>query len=235
MVTTTPTYANPDYAYGPKGQTLTLNTLANDSASGSAFDPASVKLKDPKTGKWVTQLVMPGQGTYKVDPQTGAVTFTPVAGFSGTATPITYAITTAAGRRATSTLHPRILGPDPTLDITLTPSRTSVRTGDQVVVTLRACNTGKGTAVASTVSMTLPSGLVVARKRGASIAGATATWDIGSLAPGACVTRTILMTATRTGDNQLRGTVRAANADPATDPGRIRVTSTGTSPSSVTG
>jgi len=237
VVTTPPPYANPDYAFGPKGRPLVLNTFANDSSSTSSFDPASVKLRDPKTGKWTSEVTLPGQGTYRVDPTTGSVIFTPLPGFTGTATPITYTAATASGRRITSTLHPRILGPEPTLDITLTPSRTIARTGDRITATLRACNTGKGTAVDSAVMLTLPPSLAIVERRDDRLERGAPTWSVGTLAPGQCVTRTILLTATDPGLVRLRSTVTAANAASADDPGRIRITdpdAPGT-PSIVTG
>ena len=39
------------------------------------------------TGNPVTTRTIAGQGTYVLDPQTGLVTFTPVLGYMGTATP----------------------------------------------------------------------------------------------------------------------------------------------------
>jgi len=59
-------------------------------AGGDNVDPKTVKIIDPSTGKSVTELVVPGEGKWTVNPTTGAVTFTPEAGFEGDPTPINY-------------------------------------------------------------------------------------------------------------------------------------------------
>ena len=73
----------PDSASTTQGKPVDVPVLANDKpgTSGSPLDPASVKLLDG-TGKPVTTLTVPNQGTYTVDPTTGAVTFTPVPTFT---------------------------------------------------------------------------------------------------------------------------------------------------------
>ncbi|MFO1351260.1 MAG: tandem-95 repeat protein [Gammaproteobacteria bacterium] len=81
--------ANPDSATGIFNTPVTLPVLPNDVASGSTtLNPAAVDL-DPATPGIQTTLTLPGQGTFAVNPA-GVVTFTPVAGFIGTAsTPYT--------------------------------------------------------------------------------------------------------------------------------------------------
>ena len=51
----------------------------------------------------VTSVTVPGEGTYSVDPVTGTLTFTPVPGFTGPATPVTYRVTDAYGQTADGT------------------------------------------------------------------------------------------------------------------------------------
>ncbi|MFZ1854297.1 MAG: hypothetical protein WAU06_05215, partial [Candidatus Nanopelagicales bacterium] len=56
----------------------------------------------------VTTLTSPGQGKYTVDPTTGAMTFTPELGFSGTATPADYQVTDSLGQTGSSTYTPTV-------------------------------------------------------------------------------------------------------------------------------
>ena len=57
----------------------------NDGKEGTTV--SDYKLVDPTTGNKVSSVTT-DQGTYTVDPTTGEVTFTPVEGFVGTATPM---------------------------------------------------------------------------------------------------------------------------------------------------
>ncbi|MCZ2827266.1 Ig-like domain-containing protein [Modestobacter sp. VKM Ac-2986] len=54
----------------------------------------------------VSRVVRPGQGTYDHDASSGTVTFTPVLGFQGPATPVRYRLTDAYGQSATGTDAP---------------------------------------------------------------------------------------------------------------------------------
>ena len=56
----------------------------------------------------VTELTVAGQGRYVLDTATGRVTFTPVAGFTGTATPVSYRITDAYGQSDTGEYTPTV-------------------------------------------------------------------------------------------------------------------------------
>lgn len=62
-------------------------------------------------GAPVTTVVVPGEGTYVLDPATGQVVFTPVAGFSGLATPVTVRVTDAYGQTDTATWTPTVVPP----------------------------------------------------------------------------------------------------------------------------
>jgi CshA-type fibril repeat protein len=61
----------------------------------------------------VSTLTIPGQGTYTLDPTTGVITFTPVLGFTGTATPATYQVTDEFGQSGSSTYTPTVTPPPP--------------------------------------------------------------------------------------------------------------------------
>ena len=60
---------------------------------------------DPATGLPVTSLVVPGEGTWDVDPVTGAITFTPEPGFEGNPTIIDYTVDTIEGETVGSTVE----------------------------------------------------------------------------------------------------------------------------------
>jgi CshA-type fibril repeat protein len=223
IVSTPPPYANPDYAFGPKGKPVVLDAPANDATGTSAMNPSTMKLKDPKTGAWTTTVVIAGQGTYSVDTTTGRVTFTPLPAFTGIATPVTYAAMTQSGKRVSSTLHPRILGPTAILSVTTTPSKTVLREGQGVRIVVRGCNKGSGEATDTNLSLTIPAGYTINNANGAKVKNGTATWATGTLAPGACATRVITLVTGNGAGRILTGTIAASNADPASDPAKLRI------------
>lgn len=97
---TAPPVANSDSSSGNVlGQPVTLNALANDTvAAGRTLDPASVTLAG-SSGPGAS-LVVPGEGTWSVNTSTGDITFTPLAGFGGSPTPITYTVSDDQGNRS---------------------------------------------------------------------------------------------------------------------------------------
>ncbi|MBW1639964.1 tandem-95 repeat protein [Microbacterium resistens] len=66
---------------------VTVDVLGNDSDN---VDPSTVNITDPD-GNPVKELVVPGEGTWTVNPD-GSITFTPEEGFSGNPTPIRYTV-----------------------------------------------------------------------------------------------------------------------------------------------
>ncbi|MGI9186266.1 MAG: Ig-like domain-containing protein, partial [Gaiellales bacterium] len=237
VVPVPPPYANPDYVMGPRGTALVLNALANDLTVGDAvFDPATLRLIDPRTGQPTTKVVVPGQGTYLVDGLTGTVRFISLRDFVGTATPVGYLVRTVDGRTVRSTLHPTIYGPAPRLRITTTSSVRLLAPGQRTVVTLRACNVGRATAVGSSVQVPLPAGMELRTAMGATVRGVrVASWATGRLRAGQCVTRSVTLVARIVGTVRLQGSVTAVNAARADDPARVRVVGSEALPSDVTG
>ena len=75
-----PPVANPDFAVTEEVQAVTLNTLANDAAGSAGLN------LDPSTVTVTTVLDAATQGSTSVNTTTGEITFTPVAGFTGTIT-----------------------------------------------------------------------------------------------------------------------------------------------------
>lgn len=90
------------------GQPVTVDVLGND-AAGDAVDPATVQLGG--TAAPGDPLVVTGEGTWSINPATGAITFTPEAGFVADPTPVTYTVSDANG----NTTYPT------TLDIDVVP------------------------------------------------------------------------------------------------------------------
>ena len=97
--TITPTVAlppnlNPDTNTGPFNTAQTIQPLTNDTAAGTAtLNATTVRLCVTGTAAASctgTSLTVANQGTYSVNTTTGLVTFTPLATFTGTATPIEY-------------------------------------------------------------------------------------------------------------------------------------------------
>jgi len=89
--------ANDDETNGTVGSPVEIDVLANDT-SETDIDPKSVQLIDPNNpGTPVTTLTVPGEGTWTVDPDTGKIKFTPVAGFIGDPTPVGYTFKDTAG------------------------------------------------------------------------------------------------------------------------------------------
>jgi CshA-type fibril repeat protein len=88
-------------------------------STGTGTTPQGEKLPVPTggsvalldgDGKPVTHLVT-DQGTYDLDPTTGAVTFTPHNGFAGTPAPLQYVVTDAYGQTTTGTYTPTVVAP----------------------------------------------------------------------------------------------------------------------------
>ncbi|PSS43140.1 hypothetical protein C6401_13935 [Arthrobacter woluwensis] len=87
-VTYLPEATDDESLNNPQGSTVTVPVLKNDKGN---LDPSTVKITDPN-GKPVTELVVPGEGKWTVDPKTGDITFTPEKGFTGDPTPISYTV-----------------------------------------------------------------------------------------------------------------------------------------------
>ena len=97
-VTPVPVFAPPvasgdDSLGNPVGEPVTLDVAANDTAAtGRVLDPASVTLVDADGTPVTAPLVVAGEGTWSVDPTTGAISFAPQTGFEGDPTPVRYTI-----------------------------------------------------------------------------------------------------------------------------------------------
>ncbi len=91
---TAPTAFN-DHKTGSLGQAVVINVLSNDTDPENDLDPTSVQIVG--TANPGDSLVVAGQGTWSVNPTTGAITFRPISGFIGDPTPISYTVMDRTG------------------------------------------------------------------------------------------------------------------------------------------
>ena len=119
----------PDTATTLQGHPVTLPLLANDHpGTGGTLVPASTQLFDPDDSEYTSSVTIADEGTWTVDPATGAVTFTPLPAYVGHSTAITYEVTDSFGNTATSTAKVNVAEVVPTAsgDTATTPFRTPV-------------------------------------------------------------------------------------------------------------
>ena len=91
-------------------------TPGNPDVAITITDEQPAKLIDPETGKPTdkNKVVIPGEGTYTIDPKTGEVTFQPEPQFSGQATGVTVQVKDANGTPVEASYTPKVKGVTPT-------------------------------------------------------------------------------------------------------------------------
>lgn len=94
----------------PTPSPLTSQGRGPRSVTVPVAEQQEVRLLDGVT--LVDEVTVDDQGTYELDRTTGVITFTPVLGFSGAATPVTYRILDAWNQQADSTFTPTVDKPD---------------------------------------------------------------------------------------------------------------------------
>ncbi len=139
----------------PTAAPLTSQGPGPRSVTVPVGEQQEVRLLDGVT--LVDEVEIVDQGTYQLDRSTGVITFTPVAGFSGPATPVTYRIVDAWNQQAESTFTPTVDKPAPP---TASPLTSSGRGVQSVSLSLDAGVTlalldGTGT---ETASVAVPTG-----------------------------------------------------------------------------
>ena len=111
----TPPTADNETSSGLVDVNQIINVLAGDAAGTGAFlNPSSIRLCAAGTTDiscTSTSLLVPNEGTYTVDPQTGTVTFDPLSTFSGTATPIKYVVADSTEQIASASIAVTVLAP----------------------------------------------------------------------------------------------------------------------------
>ncbi|GAA0927139.1 hypothetical protein GCM10009554_07880 [Kribbella koreensis] len=112
--------AKPDTGTTKQNVDTQLDPLANDQPGTQAeLEKTSVQLYDGKA--WTKTATISGQGTYKVDPVTGKLSFDPVPAFSGPSS-IAYQVADTAKNKAMSTVTVTVdpITPDPANDTAAT-------------------------------------------------------------------------------------------------------------------
>jgi CshA-type fibril repeat protein len=103
--------ATPTAVTGTQGARQLLPLVVAPGDPLVPIDASATRLEAP-AGATVdaggTVVVVPGEGRYELDRAAGVVVFTPEPGFTGTATPLPYVVTDAAGATAASTLSPSV-------------------------------------------------------------------------------------------------------------------------------
>ena len=89
-------------------------TPGNPDVAITITDEQPAKLIDPKTGDPVDSVTVEGEGTYKINPKTGEVTFQPEPQFSGQATGVTVQVKDANGTPVEARYTPKVKGVTPT-------------------------------------------------------------------------------------------------------------------------
>jgi len=105
--TYTPTVTLPAPPAAP-AQTSTGNQGANQTVALTVPVGGTASLLDG-SGNPVTTLAVAGQGVYSIDPTSGVVTFSPLAGFAGDATPVAYRVTDAYEQQTDGTVTVHVL------------------------------------------------------------------------------------------------------------------------------
>ena len=165
--------AVPDRTIGPLDQPQSQFVLLNDDPGpGAQLDGTHLRLWDPVLEEWtdtVTALAPDGtvQGTYTIrvvgNPRIEIV-FTPVTGFVGVATPVTYEMANNFGQVATTTYTPEIRTDPPPSPV--------VRAAEVVVATLVRTGLGSLTGALALVGglMGLGAAALVAARRSRTLA-----------------------------------------------------------------
>ena len=106
--------ATPDETYGLKGESQTGKPDFKHETEllpdGTKNEIVERKLIDPQTGDPVDEVKIPGQGTYKMNPD-GTVTFTPEPDFVGNPSPVGVVGTDKLGKTAKTTYTPHVVDP----------------------------------------------------------------------------------------------------------------------------
>ncbi|CAA6819180.1 MAG: Unknown protein [uncultured Sulfurovum sp.] len=90
-----------DIKSGVTGKNVTLDVLANDTEGTFNFDASTVKITSVPDDATLSEdgrtLTVPNEGVWRVNPDTGAITFTPAEGFVGDPTSIAYTVQDSEG------------------------------------------------------------------------------------------------------------------------------------------
>lgn len=214
--------ANPVTVAGMINAPLPVSPLLAMPGGAAAWTPASLRIRDPRTGKWTASVTVAGQGTYVVDTVTGRVVFTPVADFHGIATPLRFRVAGKGGTVGSSTINPIIRTLAPMLVSTTDMPSKVVRVGDVLRVTVKYRNLGGAVSQSAQAEVQLPAGLVSEDEKIANADGPRLTWTVDPLDPGQAKRRVLLLRVTEEGPLSLKVRIPGATATGADSTGSVR-------------
>ncbi len=219
--------ATDDTATMTQGQSsVTVKILDNDKDSSGSTAPSvsgtTVTLFNPYTGVGSgSTLTIDGEGTWSYNSSTGELTFTPVAGFTGTPTPIQYQFTTGGktSNKATVTItvsDTPAVGSDLEVKKVVTNNQPFFGSNAYFIITVKNNGTVDNTNVK--VTDLLPSGYtyVNSTTTKGSYDKTSGVWTVGSLANGATETLTITAQVNETGEYTNTATTSGDITDPDT-------------------
>lgn len=216
------TAANPVTVAGMMNAPLAVSPLLAMSGGAAGWTPSTLRIRDPKTGKWTASVTVVGQGTYVVDTATGRVAFTPVAGFHGVATPLRFRVAGQGGKVGSSTISPIIRTLAPMLVSTTDMPAKVVRVGDVLRVTVTYRNLGGASSQSTQAQVQLPAGLLSEDEKIANADGPRLSWTIDPLNPGQLKRRVLLLRVTDEGSLSLKVRIAGATALGADSTGTVR-------------
>jgi CshA-type fibril repeat protein len=97
---------------GPTAGNLTSTGVGTSTHTAAAVIPAGDTITLLASGgSPATTLTVAGEGTYSLDTSSATITYTPLLGFAGTATGMSYRVADAYGQTATATYRPAVTMP----------------------------------------------------------------------------------------------------------------------------
>jgi uncharacterized repeat protein (TIGR01451 family) len=191
---------------------VSLNVLANDidTDSNNLFGTTTIDVDPTQAGIQSTRVVA-GQGNFTVDINTGTVTFTPEAGFVGTA--VTSYVAQDGNGAPTNPASIVVTVQQPAADLVVTvtapANNASVVAGSPVTFTVQTTNNGTITAGNVAATLQLPAGLTGAGTGGALVFSNGGSYNnqtgvvtfpvVNTLAGGSTATNSVTFNAPGTG------------------------------------
>ena len=131
---------------------IVINVLANDSDLDGTLVPSSVQIVG--TTSPGDPLVAPGQGTWSINTTTGAITFTPLANYTGPVTDIVYTVDDNSGATSNPVSVSVVISPVNDAPLTGADSDTVVEDGSVTIDVLSNDSDIEGTLVPASVHIT---------------------------------------------------------------------------------
>jgi uncharacterized repeat protein (TIGR01451 family) len=234
--------ASDDVSTGhPASTPVTIPVLANDT-TGDAVDPTTVQIVNPPAGSTLSPdgktLVVPGEGTWTVDPVSGTLTFTPEAGFNDSPTPIQYTVQDDEGNTSNPATVTLIYDPPVSdLQITKTDGSATYTPGLGITYTIVVTNAGPNFVYGATVADSIPAEILgatwtIAYTGAGSSGPASGSGDINTsldLAAGGTATFIVSGTVVSTATGDLVNTATVTPPSGTIDPNPDNNSATDTS------